>query len=264
MGPLELRALDDRQPVARTGKKLVIIDPGHGGKDNGATASRKINGATYYEKDIVLQIAQRIVPLFQHSPNLEVKLTRTGDEYVPLDDRILMADHSKGDLFISIHLNAYSGRSKAAHGMEIYYLSSNARSTNHHLEAIESGHRLADGEPQEASNLRAILGSLAEELYNQRRQESFEVCSVVEQIFRQKGPFATSMRGIKAADFRVLLNYNMPSILIECGFIDNPEESRRLIDASVQTEIASLLFNAINLYFAKADPNFQAYLVPVG
>lgn len=247
-----------------TGGKLVIIDPGHGGHSTGAQTSRAIDGRQYWEKDIVLEIARKMLPLFESSPNLQVRLTRTRDVYVSLEDRIRQADAAKADLFVSIHLNATDSRRKDARGFEIYYLSDGKKETNRQLEDLENDrHIQLDEKVSGGENLRAILSDLADEMFVRRREESFEVCQVINHVFTQKGPFVGENRGVKAAGFRVLMNYNMPAVLAECGFIDNDAEARRLILPDTQKQIATLLFNAINLYFARKDPAFEAHLAKV-
>ena len=109
-----------------------------------------------------------------------------------------------------------------------------------------------------------MLTSLANDKIRQRRSESLAAALVIDQTIRRQGPFKTMDRGVKTANFRVLFNYNMPSVLVECGFVDNMQDLAGLIQPKVQDQIAALLFNAINLYFAQSDPEFQAHLAPVG
>lgn len=86
---------------------------------------------------------------------------------------------------------------------------------------------------------------------------------VFDQTFRSQGPFRGASRGVKDAAFRVLMNSNMPSILCELGFIDNVEDATMMLDPDKQEQVAALLFNAINEYFARTDSEFAAKLVPV-
>ncbi len=265
--PLDLKPLDrTRREDAKGTRKIVILDPGHGGTDNGAQTSKPVNGKTYYEKDIVLQIVRRIVALAERSPNLEIHLTRAGDQHVSLEDRIAYADRQKGDLFVSIHLNASDERgTKTARGFEVYYLSDGSKETNRQLEHLENRqgvnlNRTVSGD----ENLGSVLRNLADDKLRERRKESLMAGLVFEQVLNHEGPFKARDRGVKTAAFRVLMNFNMPSILVECGFIDNAEDAKLLAQSAVQDQIAALLFNGINLYFARMDPQFEARLAPTG
>lgn len=253
-----------KQAPAGARKKVVIIDPGHGGKSNGARTSLKVNGRHYYEKELVLEIAKRMVPFFESSPNLEYRLTRTSDAYVSLEDRIRYAEKEEGDIFVSIHLNATDSRNKNARGFEIYFLSDGSKETNRQLEDLENDRGIdVDSGISGGGSLRTILADLANSKIQERRAESRDVCHVVDALFRLDGPFKSRSRGVKSANFRVLMNYEMPSVLAECGFIDNPEDASLLVQPKYQAQIAALLFNAINLYFSKMDPEFQGYQAPL-
>lgn len=245
-------------------RKIVILDPGHGGKSSGAQTSRRIRGRHREEKDIVLQISELLRSLLERTPNIDVRMTRTKDRYVSLQDRIAFAERSDGDLFLSVHLNATSSRRKDARGFEIYYLSDGTRATNRELEALENDHGIAlNGKISGGESLKTILADLANTKLLERRRESYDLCRVTEHVFSRQGPFRGRSRGVKSANFQVLMNFEMPAVLAECGFLDNPAEAARLVRPEVQREIAILLFNAINLYFARTDPDFRGYQVPL-
>jgi N-acetylmuramoyl-L-alanine amidase len=252
-----------REPVGP--RKIVFIDPGHGGHNHGGRTSTPINGRTYLEKDVTLAIARRMIPLFQRSPNLEVRLSRVDDRFVSLDDRIRMSDVARADLFVSIHTNATSSRRKTARGFEVFYLSDDRQATNRWLEVMENTQGLGDVTTgREGRQLRSILTDISDREFSRRRAEGRLLANVVERTFARQGPFRGHIRGSKPAAFRVLMNYNSPAVLVECGFLDNPQDAALLVQPRVQDEIAALLFNAINLYFARTDPTFQPYAAPVG
>jgi N-acetylmuramoyl-L-alanine amidase len=262
--PFRLMPLGAAKATPSARKKIVIIDPGHGGKSLGAQTSQRINGRHYEEKELVLQIAKRMIPLFQNSPNLEFRMTRTSDTFVSLEDRIAFAEKAEGDLFLSIHLNASSSRRKDARGFEIYYLSDGTKETNRQLEDLENDRAIdVNGHLSGGGDLKMILADLANSKLGERRAESFQACQTIDSYFRLAGPFRNHSRGVKAAAFRVLMNYQMPAVLAECGFIDNAEDAALLVQPKYQEQIAALLFNAINLYFSKIDPEFQGYQAPV-
>lgn len=255
------------QTAARAGgsRKIVFIDPGHGGHNNGAQTSRPVDGRHYAEKDLTLAIARRMIPLFQRSPNIEVRLSRVDDRYVSLDDRIRMSDMAKADLFLSIHLNATDQRRKTARGFEVFYLSDERRATNRWLEVMENTQGLNGvSNGGDGRQLKQLLTEISNEDFAKRRTESQLLSSLVEHTFARQGPFRGHIRGSKPAAFRVLMNYNAPAVLVECGFLDNPQDAFLVTQPRVQNDIAALLFNAINLYFARTDPSFQPYLAPVG
>lgn len=242
-------------------RKLVVIDPGHGGWHYGAEG--KVDGRTYYEKEITLKIAERLTQLFEKAPNLTYVVTRRDDTYVSLDDRIEIADKAKGDLFVSIHLNATDAKAKTARGFEVYSLADGNVATNRQLELLENEGKLHRGPGSgEGANVQTILTSLVDEKIAQRRRESMLASQVFHKAFGAQGPFTSMCRGAKTANFRVLLNYNMPSVLLECGFLDNPQDAAMLVKPQTQEEIAILIFNAINDYFGRVDANFRPFQAP--
>ncbi len=248
--------------VKSSNRKLVIIDPGHGGSSPGAKTSRAINGRYLLEKDIALTIAKKLKKLIDQSPNLEARMTRTGDQTVSLDERIDFADRSNGDLFVSIHLNATQQKKKTGRGFEVYYLDSVSKAAHRELEHLENENGYGEGSPG-AGRSRAALDSMAIQKISRKRLESYTAALVMNNVFRREGPFRYAVRGVKAANFRVLMNYNMPSILVECGFIDNPDDAALVADNHKQDEIATLLFNSISLYFARMDSAFKARTLPM-
>jgi N-acetylmuramoyl-L-alanine amidase len=253
-------------------RRLVVIDPGHGGEDGhgsfseGAQTSRPIGGRHWSEKDIVLNIALKLAEFIRSSSNLDCLLTRNSDQFVSLDQRIEMANKAQGDLFLSIHLNATNRRRKTARGFEIYYISDEDKTTNHELAALENreegggNHNLTH---RDEEIRREILRRLADEKFPQIQAQSRQLCMVIDQEFLDSGPFRRYHRGVKSAAFRVLLNLSMPSALAECGFRDNPAEAAQLVQPAVQKKIAALFFNGINRYFAQMDPQFEPHLVQV-
>ncbi|OPZ07915.1 MAG: N-acetylmuramoyl-L-alanine amidase AmiC precursor [candidate division BRC1 bacterium ADurb.BinA292] len=251
-------------------KKLVVIDAGHGGKPTdakyhfGASTTRKIGGRHYLEKELTLEISRRLADLIKQAPNLDCFMTRTDDRYVSLDRRIELANEVQGDLFVSIHLNATDSRRKTARGFEVYYLGDSSKATNRHLLALENEYE-GDMDSQVSSHevLREILRSLADDAFRAQQAESRAVAESVDREFAAKGPFRQFHRGVKSAAFRVLMT-SMPSILVECGYLDNPDEAEQLVRPEVQQQIAILLFNGINRYFAEVDPAFKPVYLAAG
>jgi N-acetylmuramoyl-L-alanine amidase len=270
VAPLVATALEPPAATYQSGtpRKMVVIDPGHGGYEpgvaQGAQTSRRINGQHYHEKDVVLQIAQYLERYVKSAPNMDATMTRRSDTYVSLDRRIELANQAKGDLFISIHLNGTSSRSKTARGFEIFYLTNEDRAVNRQLVAMENDEKVElDTQDSSGETLRELLRLLANEKFPQVQAASRNLCTVINEEFCKAGPFQAHNRGVKSEAFRVLLNFNMPAALAECGFIDNDDEARLLIQPAVQQQIAALLFNGINRYFATVDPKFKPHMVQV-
>lgn len=229
------RPSSSRSPVGS--RKVVLLDPGHGGKDGGTRTSRPVGGRHHDEKDLVLEICRRMLPLFEQAPNLDVRLTRTGDKYVSLDDRVEMGRRSRADLFLSVHLNA-SGSPHTASGFEVYYL-------------------------KDVNSAGTVLSANGRSRLRHNRQQSILAALVMNQTLSAQGPFRSRSRGVKAANFRVLKIAELPSILVECGFLDHPGEAALLTRSQTQDQIAVLLFNAVNRYFARTDPDFVPRELPL-
>lgn len=258
------RAIDLSGPIPEKNgdAKIVFIDPGHGGKSSGAMTSRRIRGRHYEEKDIVLDLASRMVPLFEHSPNLELRVSRNRDNYVSLEDRILMSQIAESDIFVSLHLNATDSRKKTARGFEVYYLGDGSRTTERWIEQMEnrSNGSLSN---RDSRTLRRILKDLDDQKMRERKEESRALGYTFNRVFLNDGPFRRHNRGVKTGAFRVLVNYQVPAVLVECGFLDHPDDARLVLSSQGQNQIAALLFNAINLYFARVDPEFEPHIAPV-
>lgn len=221
----------------------VVIDPGHGGKDPGAVTKR------VREKDIVLAISLKVGEYIKKNlPDVKVIYTRSTDVFVPLEQRAEIANKNQADLFISIHANKtdHSG----PHGTETFAMG---------LSRIDQNLKVAEKENA------AIL---YEENYEEKYQgydpnsaESFIIFSYVQNTYlHQSLDFANALqhdftnnakrvnRGVKQAGFLVLWKTAMPGVLIETGFISNPEEEKYLASQHGQTQIASSIYRAFKNY----------------
>jgi N-acetylmuramoyl-L-alanine amidase len=221
--------------------KTIVIDPGHGGSDSGAIGPNGI-----MEKDINLAIAKQLTGLLSRKPGLNVILTRTEDIFISLQERTAIANRNSADLFISIHANGAFRR--GASGVETYFLSFEASDDDaRRVAAFENGIvglEDYDTERQDIKDdLKTILWDMAQtEILN----ESSQLAELIQEKLSRvvKG----EPRGIKQAPFMVLFGATMPAILIEVGFITNPEEERRLASRSTQEDIASAVFEGINSF----------------
>lgn len=170
-------------------EKLVVLDPGHGGKDPGASGPTKKR-----EKDFVLTMALKVEDILKNVPNITVSLTRRTDVYLELSDRAKVANRMKADFFVSIHANSFLSTS---HGSETFYKKDNSKSAAQVLN-------------------KAMVG--ASGLYD---------------------------RGVKYGNFAVIRETTMPSVLLEVGFISNPEEEKLLFDTAFQDRVALAIAKSI-------------------
>ena len=214
------------------GLRTIVIDAGHGGDDHGA---RGPQGTA--EKDVTLGVARRLKASIEARLGSRVILTRDGDGTIGLDERAAVANNNKADLFISLHANA-SVRSSVT-GAEVFYLS---------LEDYgEQGQRAVQG----AGESLPLFGGGTREINVIRWElaqaphigESAGLASFVEESLRQRVPM--SPRAIQQAPLRVLVGANMPAVLVEMGFMSNPEQERQLASEPFQTSIVQSLVDSI-------------------
>jgi N-acetylmuramoyl-L-alanine amidase len=207
------------------GVRRIVIDPGHGGKDPGAMAN------SLKEKDITLQVAKKTAEILQETYNYEVILTRTKDVTLPLEERTALANTSKADLFISIHVNSHPR--PATSGVETFFLNLATNNEAMRVAALEnatSSHNISD--------LQDILSDL---MQNSKIQESSILAEYVQKKLSAGlgSRFATKDLGVKQAPFYVLIGAEMPAVLAEVSFISNKKEAERLRQDEYLSEIAS-------------------------
>ncbi|MBW2274824.1 MAG: N-acetylmuramoyl-L-alanine amidase [Deltaproteobacteria bacterium] len=220
----------------------VVIDAGHGGKDEGATSPRGL-----VEKELVLDVTQRLARRLREG-KLRVVLTRDDDVFVPLESRTSLANDARGDLFISIHAN--SARNAKPRGIETFFVS---------LEASdESARQVAERENQAFGAdgvvlslhdpLAAILGDMAE---SEHVAESDAFARLAQTELRNA--IELPSRGVKQAPFVVLMGVRMPATLIEIGFLSNSEDERILRTGQHRERIAEALAEAVFRYGERYD-----------
>ena len=223
--------------------KTIVIDPGHGGDETGAEGKGGI-----LEKDIVLDIADRLKKQLMKIPDLKIIATRDKDVTMSLDERTAIANHNKADLFISIHVNASKGRK--ASGAETFFLSYEA--SDEELRTLAALENNAVGLPEEKAEenrqLEMILWDMAQAQY---LQESSELAESLQKEFNDM--LGIRDRGIKQAPFRVLMGATMPAVLVEVGFLSNPEEEEKLKTASYREDVAGAIFRSVISYKEKVE-----------
>lgn len=209
----------------------VVIDPGHGGKDHGASRAR------LREKDVVLAIAQRTRNHLTKK-GVRVTLTRGDDTYLSLRERSARANEEKADLFVSIHANASPDRD--ARGIETYYLDVSDDRYVRRLETVEN--QVSDADVGE---LEVILADLTNKAHT---ADSLALATRVQQRLvgaATKIDQGTRDIGVKGALFYVLVGVRMPAILVETSFLSHPQEGRLLASAAYQDALARALADAV-------------------
>jgi N-acetylmuramoyl-L-alanine amidase len=218
--------------------RTIMIDPGHGGKDPGATA----NGLR--EKDINLKFAKLLGGKLQ-AKGFNVVYTRTKDVFIPLEKRTAMANAQKADLFLSIHCNA--NRSRKVNGLETYSLN---------LAKSDAAVRIAAREnavdPRAISDLQFILTDL---MVNSKIKESRDLAQDVQTrtIKRVRKAYSLNNKGTREAPFYVLMGAKMPSILVEIGYITNKTEANRLRSDKYLGHLANGIVDGILAYKSQIE-----------
>jgi len=223
-----------RSLVRSLGLKLsrVVIDAGHGGHDTGTVGQRG-----YTEKDLVLDVAQRLKQLIETELGSEVVMTRSDDNFVPLEERTLIANQQQADLFISIHAN--SSPVRTARGVETYFL--NFTSSR---EALETASRENAASDRSIHELQDLVKKI---MLQDKVDESRELAQHIERaLAARKG--SGMDRGVKQAPFVVLIGANMPSVLAEICFISNPQDEKLVKTPESRQSIAESLFEGVRSY----------------
>ena len=233
-------ALLKRPAATRDERWHVVIDAGHGGKDPGA-----IGPSGLMEKDVVLDIARRLRELMLRELQWRVTLTRDTDIFIPLEERTAIANAKGADLFVSVHAN--SAERPDAHGIETYFLDLASDEQSMRVAARENATTMS-----KVSDLQRILRDLQ---MTSKRNESSLLAGSVQQALVQAPNGGKNGRdlGVKHAPFLVLMGAEMPSILVETGFVSNPGEERKLADPKYRAQAARAIFEGIKEYFITAN-----------
>ena len=223
-------------PGGGSGILTVVLDPGHGGHDTGAIGTTGLR-----EKDVVLDLALRLRRLLRSRLGVPGILTRTGDLFVPLQERTAIANRAKADFFISIHVNGASKR--GAVGFETFYFTrepsdSDARASAQRENLVIEADA-ARGEDQE-SLLRTILADMA---VTRDIRESSQLAELT--LTSLEKLLKVENRGVKSGPFYVLATAAMPAILVESAFITSPKEERKLQREAYRQRVAEAMFEGI-------------------
>lgn len=230
-------AQPDRRPA-----RVVVIDPGHGGRDPGKTGPTGLR-----EKDAALAISNRLARLLR-AGGYEVHLTRSSDTLIALADRPRMANRWKGDrpaLFLSIHANSVT--SSRVQGFETFFLSEARTDDERRVAEMENAAiEFEDGPDRDGDTVDQILNDMRNDFYVRASNDLAEIVQDGLASFHS-GP----NRGVKRAGFRVLVGALMPAVLVEVAFISNPAEARLLGTAAFQDRVSRSLAGAVDLFFER-------------
>ena len=242
--PEKSRKAEPAEPATtqpRKDKFIVMIDPGHGGKDPGAIGR---NGTR--EKDVVLEVARKLKTRLNREKGIKAILTRDSDTFIPLPERINIAHRNKADLFVSIHADA--SPNSQVNGSTVYILSENGASS-------EAARLLAESENSydvkfggvsinDTSNrLATVLLDLSQ---NAMTERSLSLANaVLSELSKVNNPLRNK---VESAGFVVLKSPDIPSMLVETAFLSNPAEEKRLRTAEYQQKLANAMFKGVKRY----------------
>ena len=233
---------------------MVVVDPGHGGKDPGAVGARGER-----EKDVVLSIAQLLAKRLKREKGFDVKLVRNDDFFVPLRKRVEIARKHRADMFISVHADA--APRLTASGASVFALSEGGATS---ATARFMAQRENDADLLGATRLLnlkdkdpMLAGVILDMSMNATIASSLQLGgSVLDSL---SGITSLHQKRVEQAGFAVLKSPDVPSILVETGFISNVRDSQRLVTARHQQAIADGLFTGLQRYFQK-NPPADSYL----
>lgn len=222
----------------------IVLDPGHGGHDTGTIGPKGLR-----EKDLVLDIAQRLGALLQDRLGAEVIYTRSDDTFIPLERRTEIANEAKADLFLSIHANSSPIRSIA--GVETYYLNFTTSRT-----ALDLAQRENAGSQKTIFELQDLLEKIA---LKNKVEESREFATRIQSALfalSSKTDSRAKDRGVRRAPFVVLIGASMPSVLAEIGFISNAHDESIMKREDYRDRVAEALYKGVSSY-ANTLSHFQ-------
>jgi N-acetylmuramoyl-L-alanine amidase len=225
-----------------TGKRVVIIDPGHGGKDPGAIGPTGLK-----EKEVTLGIALYLEKLLKNA-GIPTYLTRNKDVFVYLENRTNFANQKNGFVFVSLHANSVLNHRPSAEGIETFLLSSKYIGASAR-DVADRENRASRAHPEVDADLALIIADLEE---SANIKYSFDFADIIQKKLVEY--LKLENRGIKQAPFVVLKGANMAAVIVEVGFISNPKEEKLLKTNKFRENAAQALFEAIK-YYVENTPN---------
>lgn len=229
--------IPDKIVLEKSGRKRIVVDAGHGGKDPGG---KKLFGLK--EKEMNILVAKELYDLLKGDELFEVLLTRSVDEFLPLSERSGIANSFKADIFVSIHANA--SRDRREKGFEVYFMSEKASDPGAaEVADFENSVLGLEGDGGASDAAAMLLHSMAR---NEYVNEGSRLAGLVSAEMEKKTPFAN--RGVKQAAFYVLRGTYSPGILVEMGFMTNSGDQKNLNDKRVRAKIAAAIYKGIVKY----------------
>jgi N-acetylmuramoyl-L-alanine amidase len=232
-------------PPAPKTQLVVMLDPGHGGKDPGAIGVGNVS-----EKDVVLAISKRLEQKLSSRLSVKVLFTRSTDVFIPLEERIAQANAAKADLFVSIHANASPNTN--LQGVETYYLNNTNDRATIRLASLENGIR--PGGNRRVNDLVYLLSDL---IQSGKEEESIALAHNLQEavVARAKEEYAAVQDlGVKKGPFYVLVGAQMPCVLVETAFISHRVEGKHLAAPRYQEALAEGLYLGI-ARFLRTEPS---------
>jgi N-acetylmuramoyl-L-alanine amidase len=230
----------------------VVIDAGHGGKDSGALGTRGTK-----EKDVVLNIVNDLgMFVKQKWPDVKVIYTRKDDRFIPLNERGKIANRYGGKLFVSVHCNSTAGNHRVR-GTEVYILGPHKTQASLDVAMFENSVITREENYKESykgfSDEYLIMSSMAQSAFAMQSTE------LAQNVLRRLGRYGSNNGlGVRQAGFMVLWTPSMPSILVETGYLSNPDEEKILRDRKEQTKIAYGIFQGLQQYRASYENRVMA------
>ncbi|MDX2346099.1 MAG: N-acetylmuramoyl-L-alanine amidase [Legionella sp.] len=247
--PKKIEPIPLNKPPKHLRDVVVVLDPGHGGKDPGATGAHKSK-----EKKVVLAIAKKLKQRIDKQPGMHAVLTRDGDYYVGLRERLEIARKHDADVFIAIHADAFiHPRSK---GASVFALSQRGATSEaaRWLAEKENYSELGGVNLSELNDQNDLIRTVLIDL----SQTATTTASVQmgSQILKRLGHVTTlHTHAVEQARFVVLKSPDIPSILVEVGFISNPREEKNLNNPAYQTRLTQAMFEGLKTYFWNHPPH---------
>lgn len=235
-----------KNKIPKQGDFVVVIDPGHGGADPGA-----VGRSGTREKDVVLSIAKKLEQLVNQTPGMRAVMTRDNDYFIGLRQRVTYAREHKGDLFISIHADSY--QNTAAYGASVYMLSQRGASSTAARWIAERENRsdLIGGVSlnDKDATLASVLLDLSQAASSAASLELGQ--SILKELDKT---VETHKKHVESAGFAVLKAPDIPSILVESGFLSNPLGEKKLRTAEYQWDVAHSIMKGVRRYHERRIP----------
>ncbi len=237
-----------RKPGYAGRRHVVVIDPGHGGADPGAKSIRGV-----YEKHITLAAARALKEELEHSGRYEVVLTRNRDVFISLHDRVTFAHEAGGELFVSLHADAIDDR--RIRGLSVYTLSQKASDNLAEQLAVSENKADLIGGIDLSHESREVTNILIDLAQRETMNQSVRFAGLVVNELRQEVKLLRNSH--RFAGFAVLKSADMPSVLVELGFLSNDGEEKNLRTKEYRKKLANSIAQAIDRYFVRVEEAYR-------